>query len=148
MLDCTPCAVHALMTLYNQHTHLCPWNSFQLQDRDTLCCQISCFCLTVQRLGHLRAPCHRRVPMGACVGHAIACRLCRVLDGSLFCSHTWGRGLTFTSAHVLVRAPVDGPSFPPTDMGSHTQCVVRALVPAFIAKRLGWLRKRAPAAGH
>ena len=63
------------------------------------------------------------------LGNYIACRLCRILDGSLFCSHTRGRGLTFTSAHVLVRAPVDGPGFPPSDIKDHTQCVVRALVP-------------------
>ena len=120
---CTSLARQAILV------ETCAWNSFQLQDTDALCCQISCCCLPVQRLGHLRAPCPRRVPIGACLGNYIACRLCRVLDGSLFCSHTRGRGLTFTSAHVLVRAPVDGPGFPPTDQRDHTQCAVRALVP-------------------
>ena len=41
---------------------------------------------------------------------------------------TKGRGLTFTSAHVRVRAHVDGPGFhPPTQWT--TLCVIRALVP-------------------
>ena len=36
---------------------------------------------------------------------------------------TWGRGLTFTSAHVLVRALIDGPSYPPTDTGLPHVCL-------------------------
>ena len=39
------------------------------------------------------------------------------------------RGLTFTSASVLVRASIDGPGLQPTDMRDHTKCVVRALRP-------------------
>ena len=46
----------------------------------------------------------------------------------VFC--TRDRGLTFTSAHVLVRADVDGPSSQPTDEEDHISCVSRALVPA------------------
>ena len=42
---------------------------------------------------------------------------------------TKGLGLTFTSAHVLIRALVDGPSSQPTDTMDHIKCVVRALVP-------------------
>ena len=148
---CTSLARQAILV------ETCAWNSFQLQDTDALCCQISCCCLPVQRLGHLRAPCPRRVPIGACLGNYIACRLCRVLDGSLFRSHTRGRGLTFTSAHVLVRAPVDGPGFPPTDIsGPHSVCrpcsrahfgrVPTACVSS--PKRLGCLPWLAHAAGH
>ena len=48
--------------------------------------------------------------------------LCFVF-GVLF---TRGRGLTFTSARVLVRAPVNGPGRTPTDAKDHTQCAVRA----------------------
>ena len=47
---------------------------------------------------------------------------------SLF-TFTSGRGLTFTSARVLVRAHVDGPGFPPTDTLDNTLCAIRALVP-------------------
>ena len=47
---------------------------------------------------------------------------------SLF-TFTRGRGLTLTSARVLVRAHVDGPDFPPTDTVDHTLCAIRALVP-------------------
>ena len=32
-----------------------------------------------------------------------------------------GRGLTFTSAHVLVRPLISGPSSPPTDRMDHTR---------------------------
>ena len=35
---------------------------------------------------------------------------------------TRGRGLTFTSARVLVRAPIDGPGWHPTDIGDHSVC--------------------------
>ena len=42
---------------------------------------------------------------------------------------TKGRGLTFTSTRVLVRAHVDRPGLPPTDTVDHTLCVIRALVP-------------------
>ena len=42
---------------------------------------------------------------------------------------TKGLGLTFTSAHVLIRALVDGPGSQPTDTMDHIKCVVRALVP-------------------
>ena len=41
-------------------------------------------------------------------------------SGYVFFVITRGRGLTFTSAHVLVRAPVDGPSCQPTQR-DHTQ---------------------------
>ena len=67
-----------------------------------------------------------------------------------------GRGLTFTSPHVLVRAPIDGSGFPPTDGEDHTQREVRALVPSWavihcmcvVAKRVGCLHRLAHAAGH
>ena len=39
-----------------------------------------------------------------------------------------GLGLTFTSAHILVRALVDGPGSQPTDTMDHIKCVVRAPV--------------------
>ena len=39
-----------------------------------------------------------------------------------------GLGLTFTSAHILVRALVDGPGSQPTDTMVHIKCVVRAPV--------------------
>ena len=39
-----------------------------------------------------------------------------------------GPGLTFTSAHILVRALVDGPGSKPTDTMDHIKCVVRAPV--------------------
>ena len=39
-----------------------------------------------------------------------------------------GLGLTFTSAHILVRALVDGPGSKPTDTMDHIKCVVRAPV--------------------
>ena len=39
-----------------------------------------------------------------------------------------GLGLTFTSAHILVRALVDGRGSQPTDTKDHIKCVVRALV--------------------
>ena len=74
----------------------------------------SCFGLSLtESLGI--AQCNMRL------GNYIACRLCRVLDGSLF---TFARGpsLTFTSAHVLVRALVDGPSFSHTDRRGHIEC--------------------------
>ena len=38
------------------------------------------------------------------------------------CQCSQGVGLTVTSAHVLVRAHVDGPRFPPTDTVHHTLC--------------------------
>ena len=39
------------------------------------------------------------------------------------CGSTRGRGLPFTFARVLVRAPVDGPSLQPTDnKGPHKEC--------------------------
>ena len=42
---------------------------------------------------------------------------------------TRGRGLSFTSARVLVRAHVGGPGFPRTGTVDHTLCVIRAVVP-------------------
>ena len=33
-----------------------------------------------------------------------------------------GRGLAFTFARVLVRAPIDGPGSKPTDIGDHSVC--------------------------
>ena len=58
------------------------------------------------------------------------CVVCFVVDGwfsrcgfrgyGLVCVHTKGWGLTFTSARVLVRAPIDGASYPPTDTKDHT----------------------------
>ena len=62
------------------------------------------------------------------------------------CSHTTGLGLTFTSAHVLVRAHVDGPGFSTRRHKGPQQCEVRALTPTLafspmhvcvIARRLG-----------
>ena len=44
-------------------------------------------------------------------------------------SHTTGRGLTFTSAHILVRAHVDGPGFSTHRHKGPQQCEVRALTP-------------------
>ena len=44
---------------------------------------------------------------------------------SLF-TFTRGRGLTLTSAGVLVRAPIDGPGLPPTDTKDLTKCAARA----------------------
>ena len=38
---------------------------------------------------------------------------------------TSGRGLTFTSAHVMVRAPIDGQGSQPTDTEHHTQTACR-----------------------
>ena len=49
--------------------------------------------------------------------------------GACFVFYTRDRGLTFTSARVLVRAHVDGPGSHPTDAEDHTSCVSRALVP-------------------
>ena len=50
---------------------------------------------------------------------------CLVLSCLVFafrpvCSHTMSPGPTFTSAHVLVRAPIDGPGAQPTDIGDHS----------------------------
>ena len=39
------------------------------------------------------------------------------------------RGLTFTFASVLVRAPIDGQGSQTTHTGVHARCVVRALMP-------------------
>ena len=50
------------------------------------------------------------------------------LSSRLF-TFTTGRGLTLTSARVLVRAHVDGPRSQPTDALDHTSRVSRALVP-------------------
>ena len=47
---------------------------------------------------------------------------------------TRGRGLTFTSAHVLVRALVDGPSFPPTDKVDCTPMRSCALMPTLAVR--------------
>ena len=72
--------------------------------------------------------------------------------GARFVFYTRDRGLTFTSAHILVRAPVDGPGSQPTDAEDHTSCVSRALVPPCyhgmcgVAKRLGCLQWFAHAA--
>ena len=44
------------------------------------------------------------------------------------CSFPRGRGLTFASGHVLVRAHVDGPGVPSTGTVDHTLCVSRALM--------------------
>ena len=38
------------------------------------------------------------------------------------CSLSPSQGLTFTSAHVLVRALIDGPGLPPTNTKDHTLC--------------------------
>ena len=67
--------------------------------------------------------------------------------------------LTFTSARVFARAPIDGPGSPPTDAEDHTPCAVRALMRILdllpphvcvIAWRLGCLAKLTHAArrGH
>ena len=53
---------------------------------------------------------------------------------SRLCTLTRGRGLTLTSARVLDRAHVDGPSFPPTDAVDRTSCVSRALMPTSAAQ--------------
>ena len=45
------------------------------------------------------------------------------------CSHTTGLGLTFTSAHILVRTHVDGPGFSTHRHKGPQQCEVRALTP-------------------
>ena len=50
------------------------------------------------------------------------------------CLFTEGRGLTFTSARVLVRAPIDGPGSQPIDVQDRTLRVVRALMPSFAAQ--------------
>ena len=52
----------------------------------------------------------------------------RELSSRLF-TFTRGRGLTLTSARVLVRPHVDGPGSQPTDALDHTSCVSRALMP-------------------
>ena len=69
---------------------------------------------------------------------------------------TRGRGLAFTSAHLLVRAPIDGPGSQPTDIGDHSVCtpcsrtdfgrVTTACVSS--PKRLGSVHWLAHAAGH
>ena len=62
--------------------------------------------------------------------------------GACFVFYTWDRGLTFTSARVLVRAPVDGPGSQPTDAEDHTSCVSRALVPTLtVLPPLVWRRQ-------
>ena len=53
---------------------------------------------------------------------------------SLF-TFTRGRGLTLTSAGVLVRALIDGPGLQPTDTVDLTKCAVRALVPTVAVRR-------------
>ena len=70
---------------------------------------------------------------------------------------TKGLGLTFTSAHILIRALVDGPGSQPTDTMDHIKCVVRALVPILavslphvcvFAERLDCRHRLALAAGY
>ena len=58
----TQCGICTSLARQATLVETCAWNSFQPQDVDALCCQISSCCLPVQRLGHLRAPCPRRVP--------------------------------------------------------------------------------------
>ena len=55
---------------------------------------------------------------------------------------TWGRGLTFNFARVLVRAPIDEPGFQPTDtVGPHNavksvlSCPNVALSPPHVCHR-------------
>ena len=50
------------------------------------------------------------------------------------CSYARGRGLKFTSAHVLVRAPVDGPGSQPIDIRDYTSSVSRALMPTLVVQ--------------
>ena len=50
------------------------------------------------------------------------------------CLFTKCRGLTFTSARVLVRAPIDGPGSQPIDVQDRTLRVVRALMPTLAAQ--------------
>ena len=69
---------------------------------------------------------------------------------------TRGRGLTLTSARVLVRAPVEGPGSQPTDIGDHCVCIPcsRAhfgrVTAACVSspKRLGSLHRLTHAARH
>ena len=54
------------------------------------------------------------------------CRLILSCPGA--CWFTRGRGLSFTSGRVLVRAHVDGPGSQPIDTENHTSCVSRLVL--------------------
>ena len=80
----TQCGMCASIARQAILVETCAWNSFQLQDMDALCSQISCCCLPVQRLGHLRAPCPRRVPRGAYLGNISRVVFVVFLTGACF----------------------------------------------------------------
>ena len=70
----------------------------------------------------------RQLKLGQC-RLSILCKMARCSLWLSACFITRGRGLTFTSARVLVRAHVGEQSFKPTDAEDHTLCESRALFP-------------------